>query len=200
MISNVERTRGTRELMATEWYYQIMNDVIGPLTSGQLLDKVRSGQVKEDTLIRKDDSQWVRAREVNGLFETLDQVRIKRICPYCGHDVGPPPTTCAKCNRKLVLAYNSRLAAMAKKTKNAKKVQPDKAAEVQQLQEKTDRADVTRYVVLFVLWFGLMFAAPYLIYLATTGRLVFDGDLTVISVVAVTLFVGGMYYLISRLL
>ncbi len=50
MTPNVETARGMYEKMATEWYYQIMNDVIGPLTSRQLVDRVRSGQVKEDTL------------------------------------------------------------------------------------------------------------------------------------------------------
>ena len=70
--------------MATEWYYQIMNDVVGPLSGRQLLDKVRAGQVKEDTLVRKDDSQWVPARQVNGLMDAVEQSRTQRVCPYCG--------------------------------------------------------------------------------------------------------------------
>ncbi len=100
--------------MATEWYYQIMNDVIGPLTSSQLLARVRSGQVKEDTLVRKDDSQWVPARQVNGLLEAVNNNQSQRICPYCGQKVEHPPTTCQHCNRKLVLSFNSRITSVGK--------------------------------------------------------------------------------------
>jgi hypothetical protein len=38
-----------------------------------------------------------------------------------------------------------------------------------------------------------------LIYLATTGKLIFAGDLAIVSVVVVSAVVGGVYYLISRL-
>ena len=56
-----------------------------------------------------------------------------------------------------------------------------------------------RYLALLVLWLGLLLVAPYLIYLASTGRLFFAGDLTVVSVLIVTAIVGGVYYLITRL-
>ncbi len=185
--------------MATEWFCQIMNDTIGPLSSRQLLDKVRSGHVKEDTLIRKDDSQWVHAREVSGLFSAASNAESKRLCPYCGHDVQAPPTVCLGCNRKLVLSFSSRLTALGRKDPGTKPKLQDRATEIQELQARTDRADIIRYVVLLVLWFTLLICAPYLIYLAASGRLIFKGDLAAISVVGVSGFVAGIYYLISRL-
>lgn len=187
--------------MATEWYYQIMNDVVGPLTSSQLVARVRSGQVKEDTLIRKDDSQWVPARQVNGLLEAVNHNQTQRICPYCGGKVDNPPTICRGCNRKLVLSFSSRLTTIGKhRGTNASRVARDRESNLEALRNRADRSDVVRYLALLVLWLGLLLAAPYLIYLATTGRLFFAGDLTVISVVIVAALVGSVYYLISRLI
>ncbi len=185
--------------MATEWYYQIMNDVVGPMSGRQLLDKVRAGQVKEDTLIRKDDSQWVPARQVNGLLDAVLQPQAQRICPYCGHNVEPPPSTCGGCNRKLVLSFNSRLTTMGKDKTKVRKIARDREVEAHALRERTDRSEIIRYVLLLALWLGLLVVAPYLIYLATTGKLIFAGDLAIVSVVVVSAVVGGVYYLISRL-
>lgn len=185
--------------MATEWYYQIMNDVVGPLSGRQLLDKVRAGQVKEDTLVRKDDSQWVPARQVNGLLEAVVQPLAQRICPYCGTLVDPPPSTCHGCNRKLVLSFNSRLTAMGRDKTKVRKLTRDRAAEAQAIRERADRSEIVRYLMLLVLWIGLLVVAPYLIYLATTGKLIFAGDLAIISAIGVSALVGGIYYLISHL-
>jgi hypothetical protein len=199
ILSSVEITRGTNGKMATEWYYQIMNDVVGPLSGRQLLDKVRAGQVKEDTMIRKDDSQWVPARQVNGLLEAVAQPLAQRICPYCGQLVDPPPSTCRGCNRKLVLSFNSRLTTMGKDKSKVRRIARDREAEAHAIRERADQAEIVRYLMLLVLWVGLLVVAPYLIYLATTGKLIFAGDLAVVSAVVVSAVVGGVYYLISRL-
>ncbi|MHB8970307.1 MAG: DUF4339 domain-containing protein [Pirellulaceae bacterium] len=199
MATIVELTRGTNGKMATEWYYQIMNDVVGPLSGRQLLDKVSTGQVKEDTLVRKDDSQWVPARQVNGLLDAALQPQAQRICPYCGQTVDPPPSTCRGCNRKLVLSFSSRLTTIGKDKTKVKKIARDKEVEVEALREHSDRSEIVRYGMLLALWLGLLVAAPYLIYLATTGKLFFSGDLAIISFVAVSAVVGGIYYWISRL-
>ncbi|MHB0956464.1 MAG: DUF4339 domain-containing protein [Pirellulaceae bacterium] len=199
MMTTVESTRGTHGNMATEWYYQIMNDVVGPMSGRQLLDKVRTGQVKEDTLIRKDDSQWVPARQVSGLLDAVHQPQVQRICPYCGQNVDPPPSTCRGCNRKLVLSFNSRLTTMGKDKTKVRKIARDREVEALVLRERTDRSEIVRYILLLALWLGLLIAAPYLIYLATTGKLIFSGDLAIVSIVIVSGVVGGLYYLISRL-
>lgn len=198
MTATVDLTRGTNRKMATEWYYQIMNDVVGPLSGRQLMDKVRAGQVKEDTLVRKDDSQWVPARQVSGLLEAVVKPLAQRVCPYCGQVVDPPPTTCRGCNRKLVLSFNSRLTTMGKEKTNARKVARDRETEVRELRNRSDRSEVVRYITLLVLWLVLLIAAPYLIYLATTGKLIFAGDLAIVSFLVVSGLVGAIYYLISR--
>lgn len=198
MTTNVDTTRETYGKMATEWYYQFMNDVIGPLSSRQLAEKVRSGQVKEDTLIRKDDSQWVPASQVNGLLEAVNTQPTQRICPYCGHQVQNPPTTCDGCNRKLVLSFNSRLTAGRDRTKS-RQLHRKQVADLETIRERSDRADIIRYIVLLLVWMGLLFVAPYLVYLATTGKLIFQGNLAIVAALVISAFVGGAYYLISRL-
>lgn len=82
-----------------QWFFQVMGEVVGPLKSAQLLDKIRAGEIVAETQIRKDDSQWVPAGEVGGLFDAANRVPKKRICPYCSHEVDLPPTTCNGCNR-----------------------------------------------------------------------------------------------------
>jgi hypothetical protein len=185
--------------MATQWYYQFMNDVVGPLTSSQLADRVRTGQVKEDTLIRKDDSQWVPASQVSGLLDSIKSQAGQRICPYCGTPVDRPPTTCHGCNRKLVLSLNSKLTSAGEHNGSAKRPQRDREAEERVAWESSERSELARYALLLLVWLGLLVVAPYLIYLASSGHLFFRGDLTFISIGAVIAAVGGLYYWISRL-
>ncbi len=187
----------TYGMMTTEWYYQFMNDTVGPLSPSELLDKVRTGQVKEDTLIRKDDSQWVSASQVNGLFDAAHRSDSRRVCPYCGHDVDRPPTTCPQCNRQLVLSVSSRMTSKGALKKH-KRVVRDREAEVKAVQKHNDRMDITRYLALLILWVGLLFVAPYLIYLASTGQMVFEGELAVVSFVAVSVVVGIAYWIMSK--
>ncbi len=126
------------------------------------------------------------------------QPQAQRVCPYCGQIVDPPPSTCRGCNRKLVLSFNSRLTTMGKDKTKVRKIARDREAEVQAIRDRTDRSEIVRYILLLVLWFGLLVVAPYLIYLATTGKLIFAGDLAIVSVLVVSGLVGGVYYLISR--
>lgn len=55
--------------MSKHWYFQAMGEVIGPVTSVQLKDRVEHGQIQADTLIRLgDDGKWRMAASVKGLF------------------------------------------------------------------------------------------------------------------------------------
>ncbi len=153
---------------------------------------------KKTRLIRKDDSQWVPARQVNGLLDSVNRHRTERICPYCGTTVDNPPTVCPGCNRKLVLSFSSRLTTIGKGKNKATKIDRDREAEAKTLRDRSDRADIFRYLVLLAIWLVVLLAAPYLVYLATTGRLFFAGDLAIIAVVIVSAIVGGIYYFISR--
>jgi hypothetical protein len=56
--------------MATKWYFKQGGRTIGPMSNLDLLAKVRSGEIVVGSWIRKDDSAWFPAEEVNGLFET----------------------------------------------------------------------------------------------------------------------------------
>lgn len=93
--------------MPTEWYYQSEAQAVGPLSPKQLLEKVREGVVTEQTLIRKDDSNWVQACQVNGLIEAAHKDRLFD-CPYCGSAIARPPTTCRHCTRWIDYTDNYR--------------------------------------------------------------------------------------------
>lgn len=55
--------------MATEWYYQVMGETLGPLSSAQLREKTLSGEIIPDTWVRKGaQGKWVAADHVKGLF------------------------------------------------------------------------------------------------------------------------------------
>ncbi len=56
--------------MATRWFYKVHAKVIGPLTNDELLGKVKRQEITADTQVRKGDSAWFPAQQVNGLFET----------------------------------------------------------------------------------------------------------------------------------
>jgi hypothetical protein len=59
--------------MATKWYYQVMGEEIGPLTSDQLKRLAQIGKVARDTLVRKGVAgDWIFAEHVRGLFGPVD--------------------------------------------------------------------------------------------------------------------------------
>jgi hypothetical protein len=94
--------------MSSEWYYESMGLIIGPLTSTELLRKVRGGEIREGTRVRKGDSQWVNAIEVNGLFDAAMRAAFQYNCPYCGGEIDRPPTLCLQCDREIAAAYIKR--------------------------------------------------------------------------------------------
>lgn len=55
--------------MAAQWFCKIMGDERGPMTTAQLQEVARSGRLSIDDLVRRaDDSRWVRAENVVGLY------------------------------------------------------------------------------------------------------------------------------------
>lgn len=62
---------------------------------------VRSGDVRRETLLRKDDSTWFAAGDVGGLFEAALRPTIQYFCPQCETEVTEPPVTCMKCGRQI---------------------------------------------------------------------------------------------------
>lgn len=84
--------------MPTKWFYQRGGQTIGPLSPKELLAKVKDGEVLPQTLVRKDDSQWVEASEVGGLTEAATKDRVFH-CPFCHSRIQRPPVTCTTCTR-----------------------------------------------------------------------------------------------------
>ncbi len=93
--------------MPTEWFYQERGKTQGPLTPKELLEKVKVGEVTPQTLVKKDDSQWVEAAEVGGLTAAATKDRIYS-CPFCDAVVMRPPTTCRGCTRWVEFSDNYR--------------------------------------------------------------------------------------------
>jgi serine/threonine protein kinase len=55
--------------MASRWFCKVRDQEQGPLTSHQIVELVRTQQLRPDDLVRKNDSAWVKASSVRGLFE-----------------------------------------------------------------------------------------------------------------------------------
>lgn len=54
----------------TSWYFQLMGDTVGPLTSAELRERALSGQITAETLVTKDGTdRWVTADRVAGLLD-----------------------------------------------------------------------------------------------------------------------------------
>ena len=52
------------------WYFQVMGETIGPISTAELRERAMNGQISDDTLIRKDGvANWVSADRVAGLFD-----------------------------------------------------------------------------------------------------------------------------------
>jgi hypothetical protein len=56
--------------MAKEWFYQLMGDEVGPVSSGELKRRAQQGDILPDTLVRSaPDGKWTPAERVKGLIE-----------------------------------------------------------------------------------------------------------------------------------
>ncbi len=95
------QTNATRSIRMAQWYVQRASDVLGPLSPEDLLALVRSGSVKPDTKIRKQDSGWLAASEVGGLFEAAMRPTIENRCPDCDRLLDHVPCLCPKCGRRV---------------------------------------------------------------------------------------------------
>jgi hypothetical protein len=85
--------------MSVQWFYQVMGEELGPVSSADLAKQAQSGVITPDTFVRRaDDENWHVAQSVSGLFD-------KRAKPVVAssENASPPvakPTGPVK-NRKL---------------------------------------------------------------------------------------------------
>lgn len=81
------------------WFYKSHTGAeYGPVGPVELLDLIRNGTVLRDSLVKKDDSQWVKVEDVNGLMANAAKPSIAYFCPTCGKQVSKPPCRCHRCD------------------------------------------------------------------------------------------------------
>jgi len=88
-----------------QWFYRNpFGQEFGPLGGSQLLELIRRGEVKGNTDIRKDDSPWIPACQVNGLWQAVGRPSVEFACPHCGSAISKPPTRCNECCKEIAKA------------------------------------------------------------------------------------------------
>lgn len=88
-----------QEVGSMTWFYKLHTGAeYGPVSPVELLDLIRNGTVLRDTLVKKDNSPWVKVEEVNGLLATAAKPSIAYFCPSCGKQVNQPPSRCHRCD------------------------------------------------------------------------------------------------------
>ncbi|MDG2220633.1 MAG: DUF4339 domain-containing protein [Rubripirellula sp.] len=90
----------------TQWFIQSDGDSndVGPLSPTDLLGLVRNGEVRPESILRKDDSAYFRASDVGGLFEAAMRPTIEYFCPRCKKEITEPPVMCHHCDFNVVRA------------------------------------------------------------------------------------------------
>jgi tRNA A-37 threonylcarbamoyl transferase component Bud32 len=56
--------------MAASWYCKVFGEVMGPMSSQKLLEMAQSQKLQPKDLVRRNDSKWVPAHMVKGLFQS----------------------------------------------------------------------------------------------------------------------------------
>ena len=85
----------------TKWFVkrgEAKDDDLGPLRPSELLEMVRNGDVRPESMLRKDDSAYFQASDVGGLFEAAMRPTIQYFCPQCKAEIPEPPVTCPHCD------------------------------------------------------------------------------------------------------
>ena len=72
--------------MATQWYYMVMGEELGPVSSAELIEQAQAGVVTPDTFVRRaTEENWHVAQSVSGLFEN------RGMPDAATPEEGPPP-------------------------------------------------------------------------------------------------------------
>jgi rubrerythrin len=82
------------------WFYRTNRGrEQGPVASSELLELIRTGAIDGETEVRKDDSHWVPANQVNGLWQAVGKPTVVFKCPECGSLIDKPPAKCNACEK-----------------------------------------------------------------------------------------------------
>ncbi len=94
--------------MTDQWFFQQGEFEIGPLRPRELLEQVRRGNIRPETLVRKGDSAWTKASAVNGLFDAARKPVTVYLCPNCNVEITKPPVYCKSCERHIEKAATQK--------------------------------------------------------------------------------------------
>jgi len=141
------------------WYYQLGDEEIGPISNFDLLQLVEQEVIEPATLIRKDDAQWVNASAVGGLFEALEVDEAKTVCPYCASPVFKIPCRCPKCNREVTVTIRTRQS--ENKTTANVETGMDRLSEIENLNKgiEVEGASERIFILFFAISSALLFPA-----------------------------------------
>src|SRR5262245_27613995 len=64
-------------VMVSHWFCQVLGQELGPMTSHQLMEMARNHNLLPTDLVRRNDSPWVKAKTIKGLFEPGSSVHGK---------------------------------------------------------------------------------------------------------------------------
>jgi ribosomal protein S27E len=135
--------------MASQWYYMKGPVEFGPLSSQELRDRVKSGEIEATDLIRKAGMQkWTPAQKVKGLFANQQTAvaatkavpspkspsarGIDFSCPHCRHQMTVPSTAagkrgrCPSCQKVIEIARTGGAADAAGRSRMTSAVIPKK--------------------------------------------------------------------------
>ena len=141
------------------WYYQLGDEEIGPISNFDLLQLVEQEVIEPATKIRKDDAQWVYASAVGGLFEALVVDEAKTVCPYCSAPVLKVPCRCPRCNREVTVTVRTRES--EQKTTGKVETVMERLSEIEKLNQgiEIEGSSERIFILFFAITSALLFPA-----------------------------------------